>query len=466
MRSNAISYLYRMHHSSSCARRHRRDEWSEDRCGMFGEHVREGALVGRHERCEGEGAGPRKAVGCGYWEGKRAPGLVLRGHVGRRDGAPGGPGTTEGDDAGLGDTGDEAQASRGSSCLTSELGIETGGCATLSSINAATYGVKDGLGPNYSHRSPGWMQQYGDDHLAQRYTDEEHSEGVALAPNYGGTIPLSQKSNHTIALDAHYPYTIHNHEAREQIGSLHPDATRPTYADLSFDGLPYTPPPQPPHFSTQSVQFETPAYGVHDSHSNETSLHITGYEHQVQQAEELFSSLETQCRTQVEHELQQLQAHSPASHQHVHIHIHHHHHHYHHHHTSAPLASLSLPDNTLSHAAPLYDSHIIPPTDLNLPFLRDPIACTDLAACFADTIQMSQEPSFVQSMEDPYAGVTMDWFAGVGNGFSTMTTETHEGLDGSGVGIGMGVEAPWNSGALDTFVQDAVSGSYPTCKYT
>ncbi|CAE6384078.1 unnamed protein product [Rhizoctonia solani] len=86
----------------------------------------------------------------------------------------------------------------------------------------------------------------------------------------------------------------------------------------------------------------------------------------------------------------------------------------------------------LSHAEPEHDLHIehrhwhaVIPPDPNLPFPPDPTACTDMAACFSHTVEHSQDPEFVNSMMDPYAGVSVDWLADVGSSFPAMTFDTY-----------------------------------------
>ncbi|CAE6495144.1 unnamed protein product [Rhizoctonia solani] len=86
----------------------------------------------------------------------------------------------------------------------------------------------------------------------------------------------------------------------------------------------------------------------------------------------------------------------------------------------------------LSHAEPEHEMRIdhhhwhavIPPTDPNLPFPPDPTACTDMAACFSHTVEHSHDPAFVDSMTDPYAGVSVDWLADTGSSFPAMTFDT------------------------------------------
>ncbi|KAH7334967.1 hypothetical protein B0J17DRAFT_720500 [Rhizoctonia solani] len=86
----------------------------------------------------------------------------------------------------------------------------------------------------------------------------------------------------------------------------------------------------------------------------------------------------------------------------------------------------------LSHAEPEHELHIdhhhwhavLPPTDPNLPFPPDPTACTDMAACFSHTVEHSHDPAFINSMADPYAGVSVDWLADTGSSFSATTFDT------------------------------------------
>ncbi|KAJ1306255.1 hypothetical protein OPQ81_010959 [Rhizoctonia solani] len=98
----------------------------------------------------------------------------------------------------------------------------------------------------------------------------------------------------------------------------------------------------------------------------------------------------------------------------------------------------------LSHAEPQHDLHIdhhhwhavIPPTDPNLPFPPDPTACTDLAVCFSHTVEHSHDPEFVNSMTDPYAGVSVDWLTDVGSSFPAMTFDTFYGPSQAGSSTG------------------------------
>ncbi|CAE6371703.1 unnamed protein product, partial [Rhizoctonia solani] len=79
----------------------------------------------------------------------------------------------------------------------------------------------------------------------------------------------------------------------------------------------------------------------------------------------------------------------------------------------------------LSHADPQHNmrlshSHwhsIIPPADPNLPFPPDPSACADVGTCFHYTVEHARDPAFVDSLADPYAGVSMDWIQDTGSSF-------------------------------------------------
>ncbi|KAL5638533.1 hypothetical protein ACGC1H_005267 [Rhizoctonia solani] len=109
----------------------------------------------------------------------------------------------------------------------------------------------------------------------------------------------------------------------------------------------------------------------------------------------------------------------------------------------------------LSHAEPQHDLHIdhhhwhavLPPTDPNLPFPPDPTACTDMAACFSHTIEHSHDPAFVNSMTDPYAGVSVDWLSDVGSSFPAMTFDTfysptQTGSSSDAVGLSAYMQGP------------------------
>ncbi|KAG9087033.1 hypothetical protein FRC06_002770 [Ceratobasidium sp. 370] len=53
-----------------------------------------------------------------------------------------------------------------------------------------------------------------------------------------------------------------------------------------------------------------------------------------------------------------------------------------------------------------------------------------MAACFADTVRTGQDPTFVQTMTDPYASVAIDWFSDAQNSFAVITPEMYgEGID-------------------------------------
>ncbi|KAG8738943.1 hypothetical protein FRC10_006329 [Ceratobasidium sp. 414] len=125
--------------------------------------------------------------------------------------------------------------------------------------------------------------------------------------------------------------------------------------------------------------------------------------------------------------------------QHVHYHIHSHtHHHPHQYQHTTPPNTYHPPRHQhvaygFSHAEPQHDFHlphthwhqVLPPADPSLPFPPDPVACTDIAMCFADTVRTGQDPAFVQSMTDPYASVATDWFLDAQNNFALITPEMY-----------------------------------------
>ncbi|CAE6532844.1 unnamed protein product [Rhizoctonia solani] len=98
----------------------------------------------------------------------------------------------------------------------------------------------------------------------------------------------------------------------------------------------------------------------------------------------------------------------------------------------------------LSHAEPQHDLHIehhhwhdiIPPTDPNLPFPPDPTACTDMAACFSYTVEHTHDPAFINSMTDPYAGVSVGWLNDVGSGFPAVSFDAFGGPSQAGSSSG------------------------------
>ncbi|KAG8703571.1 hypothetical protein FRC09_004092, partial [Ceratobasidium sp. 395] len=126
--------------------------------------------------------------------------------------------------------------------------------------------------------------------------------------------------------------------------------------------------------------------------------------------------------------------------QHVHYHFHSHPHpqpqQYHYAPSQGPYQPAErLPHvaYALSHAEPQHDLHlphthwhqVLPPADPNLPFPPDPVACTDIAVCFADTVRTSQDPAFVQTQSDPYAGAALDWYADTQNSFAVITPDMY-----------------------------------------
>ncbi|KAG8700504.1 hypothetical protein FRC08_004658 [Ceratobasidium sp. 394] len=117
-----------------------------------------------------------------------------------------------------------------------------------------------------------------------------------------------------------------------------------------------------------------------------------------------------------------------------------------------------------SHADPQHDLQIphthwhqvLPPTDPNLPFPPDPMACTDIAACFADTVRTGQDPTFVQTMMDPYASVAADWFLDAQNSFAVVTPEMY-GEASVGPSMHLGPSVP-DAGVSDMYAQATQMG--------
>ncbi|KAG9080204.1 hypothetical protein FRC06_006947, partial [Ceratobasidium sp. 370] len=155
--------------------------------------------------------------------------------------------------------------------------------------------------------------------------------------------------------------------------------------------------------------------------------------------------------------------------QHVHYHVHSHtHHHSHQYQHTAPQNTYHLPKHPphvaygFSHAEPQHDFHlphthwhqVLPPADPSLPFPPDPIACTDIAMCFADTVRTGQDPAFVQNMTDPYASVAADWFLDSQNNFALITPEMY--------GDGGIPSAMLDAGAFEAYAQGPAQKSYVT----
>ncbi|KAG8684577.1 hypothetical protein FRC11_011899, partial [Ceratobasidium sp. 423] len=107
---------------------------------------------------------------------------------------------------------------------------------------------------------------------------------------------------------------------------------------------------------------------------------------------------------------------------------------HHHPYTRQPKPSRKRPHvaYATSHAEPQHDLRIehhhwhdvIPPTDPNLPFPPDPVACTDMAACFSYTVEHTHDPAFINSTTDPYGGVPVGWFNDAGSSFPAMPLGT------------------------------------------
>lgn len=413
---------------------------------------------------------------------------VLEGRRGGGDGgdAPYGFSTGEGDItkpdyAGLSDMGDDAPKFLGSTSgtrLTSGFGSGTEDDTTQPATSTLKYNEKARSGTTYSHRSPDWTQQYGDDPLAQMYVDKELLEGVEPAPNHGHTVLLHQGNDNAVALDTRYIAAAHDYGAWGQTRDPSSHASGLVYKDASVDGPSYVP-RQQSYTSTQSGRFETPTHSDHNNHFIEAHSGLADYERHVQRGERsapipqqktyqqsqyqeqqnrLSSSNRQQTRpqTRFQHQPQQLQAHPPSPHQQVYVH-----HQYHH--TSAPPAALPHVNYNLSHAVPQYDFcvshahwHQAPlSTDLNLPHPPHATSCVDLAACFADMVQTAiGEPKFAQSMEDPYAVVAADWLADMRCSFPAMTMDTYVGSGGTysmGVRMGGSAGTSLNEGASKTY---------------
>ncbi|KAF8608451.1 hypothetical protein BDV93DRAFT_249946 [Ceratobasidium sp. AG-I] len=433
-----------------------------------------------------------KRWGVDIGQGRKVRGLVVRGR-GRGDGgepavpstgedegtAPGsgsGP-DAESDAVGPSNVGDGAQQSLGSSSGTRSASRPvsgTGGTGAMQlSASTRTHDGQADPVATYRHGHSNWMQQYEDDSLARMYANQEYSGGVVSPSNHGYTVSLPRGNDSTLASDARYTTVGHDHGEWERTRNSHPHATRLVYADEPADVPTYAPQEQG-HTPTQPVQSETRTYSARDNYSSQTSSGITSYEHQVQHKDNLVSApqqqvyqqhqyhrslsqQQSQHRPQFQYQPQQPQSHLPVQHHHVHIHQHYH--------VPPPSATLPHVAYALSHGDPLHDSHlphthwhqVLPSADPNLPFPPDPAACADLATCFADTIQTTQEePAFVRSLEDPYASVAVDWLADVSCSFPAMTMETYAGSVGvSRIGAGMvGMGMSLNGGKSDMRSQD------------
>ncbi|KAF8608467.1 hypothetical protein BDV93DRAFT_250609 [Ceratobasidium sp. AG-I] len=383
---------------------------------------------------------------------------------------------TESNDAGSSGTNSSAHEHLGSSsetrtALESETGI--GGCATRPSASTVVYGEGAESSATYIHALSSWTQQYGDISLDQMYADQAYPDDIAPAANYACAAPLSQESDIAAASDARYTTVTHNYDTWEWTRVSCSYASGMVYADRPENGPTHAPQQQSP--LPTPVRFSTQTYTVQYHYSSQTHLSVIDYERQVRHSEGLASAPQEQVYPQQSHYQQQYhqpliqqqpqtryqpQPQSQAQYQP---------HQYQapltqYHHAPAPPASLLHATYTPSHANALHESQLLhtrqhqflPSADPNFPFASDPVAYTDPAECFADTAQMTQEPAFLRTMEDPYAGVadvicsfpaTMDAYAGLG-------------AAGSSTGMGAAAGTPLDGGAPGIYAQSTESGSY------
>ncbi|KAG8790438.1 hypothetical protein FRC12_011866 [Ceratobasidium sp. 428] len=157
----------------------------------------------------------------------------------------------------------------------------------------------------------------------------------------------------------------------------------------------------------------------------------------------------------------QYQSQQPVQHVHYHFHSHTHQQPQQYHYAPSrdpyqPAEQLPHVAYALSHAEPQHDLHlphthwhqVLPPADPNLPFPPDPVACTDIAVCFADTVRTGQDPAFVQTQSDPYAGAALDWYADAQNSFAVITPDMYGDVGNANFGSlafgagGSGLYAP------------------------
>ncbi|KAF8608463.1 hypothetical protein BDV93DRAFT_603272 [Ceratobasidium sp. AG-I] len=323
-------------------------------------------------------------------------------------------------------------------------------------------------------------QQY-EDILGQMYVNQECLEDVTSTSNQEYTVPLSQDGNNTATSHGHYAALAQNYDPQEQSEDLYSHTSGLMYAE-SANRPSYTH-QQQSYASTQPIPHESQSYSVFNNYSSQLYSGIIGHEPQVQHRERLVSELQQQIYQQPQYQQQpyqplseqqqqtQYQPHThyqsqgskpyPPTPHHIHIQQ------CYPQHYCEPTPSVSIPHvaYALSHADPQHDSQlphihwhqILPPVDPNLPFSPDPAACADLAACFADTVQMAQEPTFVRLIDDPYAGVAKDWLSDMANGFPAISMDMYAALGGAGTGTGTGAAASTllNGGVSEMQMQDS-----------
>lgn len=372
--------------------------------------------------------------GVNVGQGKKVLGPIIRGGGGGGGGesgpGTGGAGTGSGSGSGSGpsatgpkDTGAGGHQPSGSSGGAGPASGSGSGTGSTGVARPATSTAKheEKAKPDTTH-DQGYSeptQQY-EGRPGQVYADQGYSEGAVAASNQGYTAPLPQGYDSALALASHYATALQNYDMQTQLGDWHAHATglvRPadepiggrtygSHGDYSTQTHPgvtdYTPQTQ---YGSQTQYGEGYAGG---SQQHGYQRHQSQYPQQYHQLPDK-QQLQNQYQPLAQYQPQQHHVHPPTVHHHVHVHQHYHQHQH------VPSFPEPLPHVAYaqSHAEPQHDTHlphthwhqVLPPADPNLPFPLDPIACTDIAVCFADTIQTAPEPAFVQSMEDPYVGV-------------------------------------------------------------
>ncbi|KAF8608473.1 hypothetical protein BDV93DRAFT_586800 [Ceratobasidium sp. AG-I] len=408
--------------------------------------------------------------------GKKLLRLALRGHRGSGGGREEhGVGEANGDnctsDSNAGptvaqssDIGGGAQRLSGSSSgarpdSAAENGTESTS-VTRPSAGAVTLNETAEPGVMRGHRHPGSTQEHQYDHPTRMYAGPEYSEGVASASNYGHTDLLPQGDYGAAVSDARCTAVAQNYRVWEYTGNQYPHASGPVHTDESANGPTHT--PQQQYHSPTPVRFDARSHGIQSHDFSQTDLGVMSYEREIRlssvarqrvylqqlQRQQQYRQPSSKLRQQshypphFQHPSQIFQAHSPIRHHHK------------------PTSPASLPDITyaLSRPEPQHYSHppqthwhqILPPADPNLPFPSDLAACTDLAAYFADTIRTAQDPAFARSVEDPYAGMTLDWVSDVECSFPAVTLDAFTSLDGAGSGTGMSLMEMGMVGGMST----------------
>ncbi|KAF8608474.1 hypothetical protein BDV93DRAFT_250737 [Ceratobasidium sp. AG-I] len=401
--------------------------------------------------------------------GKKLLGLALRSHRGSRGGGGGGKepvvGEANGDasasdldarpiGADSSDIGSVQRFSGGSNGASSNSVAENGNeSPSVIPLRTSTM-AHDEKAETGDHRNPDSTQECEEDRLTQMYANPEYSEGVVSVSNYGYAEPLSQGDYGTVVSGARRGAVARIYDIQEHSGNQYSHASRLVYADEPTDGPTYAPQKRS-YSSTLPVQFETQIYGARNNCSSHTYSGIVGPELQVQHGERLISAPWQQIyhqpqrqqkpRYSMSEQRQQTQYQPHIQHQSQRSRIYTHQRypqHYHEPTRSAPLphVACALPHAKPQHHSQLPHTHwhqVLPPASPNLPLPPDPATCSDLAVYFADTIQTMQDPVFVKSMEDPYAGMAVDWVSDAECNYPvTLDAFTSTGGTGSSTGMG------------------------------